>query len=111
MLTSHAIYRGVGVGRSEASAVGAVFLFFVRDVLGLVGGLLFSIAAGSSFDAGAKQWCAGAAFGIEGPTWDACHGLGNENYCSMALGLEYGMVLSRLVSLEQGMIIIMCCAA
>lgn len=33
-----------------------MFQFFVRDVVGLAGGILFASAAGGNFDANAKQW-------------------------------------------------------
>lgn len=40
----------------EATAVGAVFQFFVRDIMGMAGGVLFTFCSGSSFDSCAKQW-------------------------------------------------------
>ncbi len=33
-----------------------MFQFFVRDMLGMLGGVLFASLAGSSFDCNAKQW-------------------------------------------------------
>ena len=30
--------------------------FFVRDILGMAGGIMFAYAAGSNFDSNAKQW-------------------------------------------------------
>ncbi len=38
-----------------ASALGAVFSFFVRDVVGMLGGIFFAYVTGSSFDSNAKQ--------------------------------------------------------
>ena len=40
----------------EATVYGAVFQFFVRDVAGMIGGVLFAATQGSSFDSHAKQW-------------------------------------------------------
>lgn len=40
----------------EATAASAVFQFFVRDVMGMIGGVVFASTQGSSFDSNAKQW-------------------------------------------------------
>ena len=40
----------------EATSLGAVFQFFLRDMMGMVGGVVFASVQGSSFDAYAKQW-------------------------------------------------------
>ena len=40
----------------EATPLGAVFQFFLRDMMGMVGGVIFASVQGSSFDAYAKQW-------------------------------------------------------
>ncbi|KAJ9512033.1 hypothetical protein QJQ45_004588 [Haematococcus lacustris] len=56
LLTSQAVLRGVGVGRQAATPLAAVTLFFTRDVAGMMGGILFAIWQGSSFDSCAKQW-------------------------------------------------------
>ncbi|KAI8470668.1 MAG: vitamin B6 photo-protection and homoeostasis-domain-containing protein [Monoraphidium minutum] len=50
ILSSHAVLRGVGA----ATALGAVFQFFVRDVTGMAGGIAF--AAAGDFQAYSKQW-------------------------------------------------------
>lgn len=39
-----------------ASALGAVFQFFIRDLMGMMGGILFVYSSGGSFDSNAKQW-------------------------------------------------------
>lgn len=39
MLCSAAVMRGVGVGSDQATAYGAVFMFAVRDLTGMLGGL------------------------------------------------------------------------
>ncbi|WIA28880.1 hypothetical protein OEZ86_011404 [Tetradesmus obliquus] len=56
VLSSHAVFKGVGVGSQAATALGAVFQFFVRDILGMAGGIIFAYAAGGNFDSNAKQW-------------------------------------------------------
>lgn len=42
MLSSKAIMTGIGVGQAAATAYGAVFLFAVRDLTGMLGGLVFA---------------------------------------------------------------------
>ncbi len=39
-----------------ATAYGAVFLFAIRDLTGMLSGLVFSHVEGSGFDSCAKQW-------------------------------------------------------
>lgn len=39
-----------------ASALSAVFQFFVRDLVGMLGGIIFASLAGGNFDSNAKQW-------------------------------------------------------
>jgi len=56
MLTSHALLKGVGVGVEESSALGAVFVFLVRDMSGQLAGVLFAAVQGTGFDAYPKQW-------------------------------------------------------
>ncbi|KAG2490919.1 hypothetical protein HYH03_010832 [Edaphochlamys debaryana] len=56
MLTSAAIMRGVGVGEQASTPLAAVFTFFVRDMAGMLGGILFAYLEGSGFDSCAKQW-------------------------------------------------------
>ena len=40
----------------DATSLGAVYQFFLRDMTGMVGGVLFASLQGSTFDAYAKQW-------------------------------------------------------
>ncbi|KXZ54865.1 hypothetical protein GPECTOR_4g937 [Gonium pectorale] len=62
MLSSAAILRGVGVGQKvlragrAASPLAAVFTFFLRDLAGMLGGILFAYLEGAGFDSCAKQW-------------------------------------------------------
>ncbi|GAB4822234.1 hypothetical protein N2152v2_009280 [Parachlorella kessleri] len=56
MLSSQAILVGVGVGKEAATPLNAVFQFFVRDLAGMLGGILFASSQGSGLDSYAKQW-------------------------------------------------------
>ncbi|KAL4421380.1 hypothetical protein ABPG75_010671 [Micractinium tetrahymenae] len=56
MLSSQAMLAGVGVGSAAATPLGAVFQFFVKDMSGMVGGILFASTQGSGLDCYAKQW-------------------------------------------------------
>ena len=48
--------NSLGGALQEATAASAVFQFFVRDVMGMIGGVVFASTQGSSFDSNAKQW-------------------------------------------------------
>ncbi|KAK9855805.1 hypothetical protein WJX84_006945 [Apatococcus fuscideae] len=56
MLSSQAILKGVGVGQQAATPLSAVFQFFLRDLTGMLGGMLFAFWQGSGLDMYAKQW-------------------------------------------------------
>ena len=56
MATHHAILTGVGVGKEGATALSALSAFFVRDLAGMVGGVLFAAAQSGDLDAEAKQY-------------------------------------------------------
>ncbi len=56
MLSSHALMKGVGVGEEQASALGAIFVFLMRDIAGMVSGVVFASIQGQGFDAYPKQW-------------------------------------------------------
>ena len=58
MLTSHALMKGIGVGEESASALGAVFIFFVRDISGMLAGVIFASVQGkgTGFDAYPKHY-------------------------------------------------------
>jgi hypothetical protein len=48
--------RPLPVHPQAASALSAVFQFFVRDLVGMLGGIIFASLAGGNFDSNAKQW-------------------------------------------------------
>mmetsp|Transcript_46548 Transcript_46548/g.118804 ORF Transcript_46548/g.118804 Transcript_46548/m.118804 type:complete len:467 (-) Transcript_46548:50-1450(-) len=56
MLCQKAIMTGIGVGQEAATPMGALFHFFVRDLVGMMGGILFASSQGPLLDAHAKQW-------------------------------------------------------
>jgi len=56
MLTSHALMKGVGVGVESASALSAVFIFLMRDIAGMLAGVVFASLQGTGFDCKPKQW-------------------------------------------------------
>ncbi len=55
-LTTKALLEGVGVGATGATAASAAAQFIARDMCGMVGGLVFTLAKGRHLDAEAKQW-------------------------------------------------------
>jgi len=57
MLTSHALMKGVGVGVDDGStALGAVFVFLMRDISGMISGVAFASLQGTKFDSRPKHW-------------------------------------------------------
>lgn len=76
--------------------------FFVRDILGMAGGIMFAYAAGSNFDSNAKQWrlfadimndvgkpCGGDTHTLWGraplPAWGAAEATQHQQCCPEAL--------------------------
>ena len=55
-LTTRALLEGVGVGAANATAASAAAQFIARDICGMLGGLVFTLAKGRQLDAEAKQW-------------------------------------------------------
>ncbi|CAL5219087.1 g853 [Coccomyxa viridis] len=47
---------GIGVGEQATTPLAAVFQFFVRDLAGMLGGVVFAFVQGSDLDIYAKQW-------------------------------------------------------
>ncbi|MEW5306050.1 MAG: hypothetical protein WDW36_008550 [Sanguina aurantia] len=57
MMASHAILTGSGMMTPGSSAAtSAIYMFFLRDLTGMLGGILFAKMQGSSFDSDAKSW-------------------------------------------------------
>ena len=55
-LTTRALLEGVGVGTVGASSASATAQFVLRDMTGMLGGVLFAARVGSGLDEHAKQW-------------------------------------------------------
>ncbi|RAL48391.1 hypothetical protein DM860_005815 [Cuscuta australis] len=56
MLSTQALLSAIGVGEKSATAIGATFQWFLRDLTGMVGGILFTFYQGSNLDSNAKTW-------------------------------------------------------
>ncbi|KAK4278343.1 hypothetical protein QN277_016201 [Acacia crassicarpa] len=56
MLSTQALLSAIGVGEKSATVIGATFQWFLRDVTGMLGGILFTSYQGSNLDSNAKRW-------------------------------------------------------
>ncbi|KAJ7943345.1 protein root UVB sensitive 3 [Quillaja saponaria] len=56
MLSTQALLGAIGVGEKSATVIGATFLWFLRDLTGMLGGILFTLYQGSNLDTNAKTW-------------------------------------------------------
>ncbi|CAI0390771.1 unnamed protein product [Linum tenue] len=56
MLSTQALLSAIGVGEKSATVIGATFQWFLRDLTGMLGGILFTFYQGSSLDSNAKMW-------------------------------------------------------
>ncbi|MED6216683.1 Protein root UVB sensitive 3 [Stylosanthes scabra] len=56
MLSTQALLSAIGVGEKSATVVGATFQWFLRDLTGMLGGILFTFYQGSNLDSNAKMW-------------------------------------------------------
>ncbi|KAE8692259.1 UPF0420 protein-like isoform X10 [Hibiscus syriacus] len=56
MLSTQAILSAIGVGEKSATIIGATFQWFLRDLTGMLGGILFTLYQGSNLDSNAKMW-------------------------------------------------------
>ncbi|KAL5251926.1 hypothetical protein ACHWQZ_G014907 [Mnemiopsis leidyi] len=55
-LASHAIFQGMGVGNSKASALGATYTWLMKDGTGMISNILFAWSKGTLLDIDAKRW-------------------------------------------------------
>ena len=101
-LTTRALLEGVGVGAVGATSASATAQFVLRDMTGMLGGVLFAARVGSGLDENAKQWrffadCIndiGMAFELAAPLFDdksaflafACLGSLARALCGCAAG-------------------------
>nr|POE84564.1 isoform 2 of protein root uvb sensitive 3 [Quercus suber] len=56
MLSTQALLSAIGVGEKSATVIGATFQWFLRDLTGMLGGILFTFYLGSNLDSNAKMW-------------------------------------------------------
>ncbi|KAK4715197.1 hypothetical protein R3W88_013535 [Solanum pinnatisectum] len=56
MLSTQALLSAIGVGEKSATVIGATFQWFLRDLTGMLGGVLFTCYQGSNLDSKAKMW-------------------------------------------------------
>ncbi|EPS73170.1 hypothetical protein M569_01586, partial [Genlisea aurea] len=56
MLSTQALLTAFGVGEKSATVIGATFQWFLRDLTGMLGGLVFTFYQGSNLDSNAKMW-------------------------------------------------------
>ncbi|GFP88712.1 protein root UVB sensitive 3 [Phtheirospermum japonicum] len=56
MLSTQALLSAIGVGEKSATVIGATFLWFLRDLTGMLGGILFTFYQGANLDSNAKMW-------------------------------------------------------
>ncbi|KAA0064767.1 protein root UVB sensitive 3 isoform X1 [Cucumis melo var. makuwa] len=56
MLSTQALLSAIGVGEQSATVIGATFQWFLRDLTGMLGGILFTFYQGSNLDSNAKMW-------------------------------------------------------
>eukprot|EP00854_Cymbomonas_tetramitiformis_P022931 gene22931-27728_t len=55
-LSFQALLAGLGVGQEAATPLGAALQWVLRDLVGMVGGVTFSLYQGNNLDSCAKQW-------------------------------------------------------
>ncbi|XP_071715553.1 protein root UVB sensitive 3 isoform X2 [Rutidosis leptorrhynchoides] len=56
MLSTQALLSAIGVGEKSATVIGATFQWFLRDLTGMLGGVVFTFHQGSNLDSNAKMW-------------------------------------------------------
>uniref|UniRef100_A0ACD5TV74 Uncharacterized protein n=1 Tax=Avena sativa TaxID=4498 RepID=A0ACD5TV74_AVESA len=56
MLSTQALLGAIGVGEKSATVIGATFQWFIRDLTGMLGSILFAFYQGSNLDSDAKMW-------------------------------------------------------
>ncbi|EFJ38684.1 hypothetical protein SELMODRAFT_402795 [Selaginella moellendorffii] len=118
MLSTQALLSGIGVGAATATAIGATFQWFLRDLTGMVGGIVFTLYQGSNLDNRAKQWRLAADFmndiaGVAGGATraaltqhfarkqnaaDVSAKEGSQETAATLVGMIVGMFLARLTA-------------
>ncbi|KAG8661645.1 hypothetical protein MANES_01G027700v8 [Manihot esculenta] len=116
MLSTQALLSAIGVGEKSATVIGATFQWFLRDLTGMLGGILFTFYQGSNLDSNAKMWrlvadlmndLAGVAsgatraaltqhFALENNAADISAKEGSQETVATMTGMALGMVLARI---------------
>ncbi|CAN1152868.1 Protein root UVB sensitive 3 [Linum perenne] len=96
-----ALLSAIGVGEKSATVIGATFQWFLRDLTGMVGGILFTFYQGSSLDSNAKMWRLVADLmndlGIYCPLAQFIHPLASFNFAYRLLNVTYELGFKSLL--------------
>ncbi|XP_038997333.1 protein root UVB sensitive 3-like [Hibiscus syriacus] len=57
MLSTQALLSAIGVGGTSATIIGATFQWLLKDLTGMLEGILFTLYQGSNLDSNTKMWC------------------------------------------------------
>ncbi|XP_022878335.1 protein root UVB sensitive 3-like isoform X2 [Olea europaea var. sylvestris] len=116
MLSTQALLSAIGVGENSATVIGATFQWFLRDLTGMLGGILFAFYQGSNLDSNAKMWrlvadlmndIAGVAsgatraaltqhFALQDNAADISAKEGSQETVATMLGMALGMFLAHI---------------
>ncbi|GMP93799.1 hypothetical protein CsSME_00043495 [Camellia sinensis var. sinensis] len=116
MLSTQALLSAIGVGEKSATVIGATFQWFMRDLTGMLGGILFTFYQGSNLDSNAKMWrliadlmndLAGVAsgatraaltqhFALHNNAADISAKEGSQETLATMIGMALGMLLARV---------------
>ncbi|CAN0896405.1 Protein root UVB sensitive 3 [Linum grandiflorum] len=113
-----ALLSAIGVGEKSATVIGATFQWFLRDLTGMVGGILFTFYQGSNLDSNAKMWrlvadlmndLAGVAsgatraaltqhFALQNNAADISAKEGSQETVATMVGMALGMLVARVTT-------------
>ncbi|XP_051146049.1 protein root UVB sensitive 3 isoform X2 [Andrographis paniculata] len=116
MLSTQALLSAIGVGEKSATVLGATFQWFLRDLTGMLGGILFTFYQGANLDSNAKMWrlvadlmndLAGVAsgatraaltqhFALQNNAADISAKEGSQETVATMMGMALGMLLARI---------------
>ncbi|MBA0834665.1 hypothetical protein Goarm_006995, partial [Gossypium armourianum] len=113
-----ALLSAIGVGEKSATIIGATFQWFLRDLTGMLGGILFTLYQGSNLDSNAKMWrlvadlmndlasvASGATraaltqhFALQNNAADIAAKEGSQETMATMIGMALGMLLARITT-------------
>ncbi|ONK76182.1 uncharacterized protein A4U43_C03F24790 [Asparagus officinalis] len=116
MLSTQALLSAIGVGEKSATVIGATFQWFLRDFMGMLGGIIFTFYQGSNLDSNAKMWrlvadfmndLAGVAsgatraaltqhFSLQNNAADISAKEGSQETVATMIGMALGMILAHI---------------